>query len=461
MFLSGNWAQKTESQTGINIEQLLLQADPVSIERLLNEAVEASNAEEQAVVSVKQSNSVEISNKRPRLFRPKNLRSKEQESLRKTLRTLRKRPKIAISSTLAPEPLTATRATEKPSRSSLFSSPRRRFRPRSRTQINSKSEETVTSTQAPSEGNSPRRFPGFIRRPRPRVNIPSRSTTLTTTTTTTTTTTVPTTTTTTNPPVTENELLEFDISNEEPSFEGFFPTLRTLLPTTTSTTPQPIFLQTFGPALPPQPQRSKSSFRSQNRNQNRIRARPNKNRGRSRQQVVELIPVEKQPIQVVEKPRSLPVQRLRPAASQRQRQQPALVRPPPPPPTERPINVPIRQFPQFQFPLSSNPTSSFFEDIPFENAATPTLITDPEVEEEEIIVPVVTPAPTRRIVDLPRKFSAAPVSNQNRLENPDRIKTLDRYSHKNEDGSFTWGYQSSDGSFKEETIGVDCVTKGR
>merc|ERR1719245_1787326 len=41
------------------------------------------------------------------------------------------------------------------------------------------------------------------------------------------------------------------------------------------------------------------------------------------------------------------------------------------------------------------------------------------------------------------------------------IATLERYSHKNEDGSFTFGYVGEDGSFREETRGVDCITRGK
>ena len=122
LFFSGCLAQRRGRESQIDIEQLLLQADPDSITRLLNEAVESSDADEQAVVSVQQSNSVEVStsngrrgNPRPRLFRPNALRSR-----------LRQRPSIQIN-TLAPEALVATTTTERPSRSSLFSSPRRRL----------------------------------------------------------------------------------------------------------------------------------------------------------------------------------------------------------------------------------------------------------------------------------------------------------------------------------------------
>jgi len=41
------------------------------------------------------------------------------------------------------------------------------------------------------------------------------------------------------------------------------------------------------------------------------------------------------------------------------------------------------------------------------------------------------------------------------------IATLERYSHKNDDGSFTFGYVGADGSFREETRGADCITRGK
>ena len=43
----------------------------------------------------------------------------------------------------------------------------------------------------------------------------------------------------------------------------------------------------------------------------------------------------------------------------------------------------------------------------------------------------------------------------------DPVATLERYSHKNEDGSFTFGYVGADGSFREETRGADCITRGK
>lgn len=38
---------------------------------------------------------------------------------------------------------------------------------------------------------------------------------------------------------------------------------------------------------------------------------------------------------------------------------------------------------------------------------------------------------------------------------------LRKYREENEDGTITWGFENDDGSFKEEIIGNDCVTRGR
>lgn len=41
------------------------------------------------------------------------------------------------------------------------------------------------------------------------------------------------------------------------------------------------------------------------------------------------------------------------------------------------------------------------------------------------------------------------------------VQTVRKYHDENEDGSITWGYENDDGTFKEETIGIDCVTRGK
>lgn len=39
------------------------------------------------------------------------------------------------------------------------------------------------------------------------------------------------------------------------------------------------------------------------------------------------------------------------------------------------------------------------------------------------------------------------------------VQTIRNYSKVNDDGSFTFGYEAADGSFKEETRGTDCVVR--
>lgn len=36
---------------------------------------------------------------------------------------------------------------------------------------------------------------------------------------------------------------------------------------------------------------------------------------------------------------------------------------------------------------------------------------------------------------------------------------LRKYREENEDGTITWGFENDDGSYKEEIIGIDCVTR--
>lgn len=41
------------------------------------------------------------------------------------------------------------------------------------------------------------------------------------------------------------------------------------------------------------------------------------------------------------------------------------------------------------------------------------------------------------------------------------MQTIRNYNKVNDDGSFTFGYEAADGSFKEETRGTDCVVRGK
>ena len=137
--------------------------------------------------------------------------------------------------------------------------------------------------------------------------------------------------------------------------------------------------------------------------------------------------------------------------------------------TPRTINEPVRGFgsrrirPTGQRARGQRPIQ-LVEQIPVEKTTEPTVF---RLEPSE---PVFEPTTTRAPVvltpqKLPRKFAAVKTQKQSTSNNNNRKKQrvgiVDRYSVQNEDGSFTWGYQSADGSFKEETIGIDCVTRGR
>ena len=73
----------------------------------------------------------------------------------------------------------------------------------------------------------------------------------------------------------------------------------------------------------------------------------------------------------------------------------------------------------------------------------------------------------------PVRASAPPRKNQKitddteediRRHNKNRktpVEIIRKYRTDNEDGSITWGFENEDGTFKEENIGVDCITRGK
>ena len=99
----------------------------------------------------------------------------------------------------------------------------------------------------------------------------------------------------------------------------------------------------------------------------------------------------------------------------------------------------------------------------------------PEYEDIEELIPVRqqpqerprAPAPrTRTRIGIPRRQSRPRDNDKKGQRVPERaqaqnVNTVERYSHTNEDGSFTFGYIGEDGSFREETRGVDCITRGK
>lgn len=72
-----------------------------------------------------------------------------------------------------------------------------------------------------------------------------------------------------------------------------------------------------------------------------------------------------------------------------------------------------------------------------------------------------TAAPRSR--DTYSRPAAKTTSNQARTKEPSKetVQTIRNYSKVNDDGSFTFGYEAADGSFKEENRGTDCVVRGK
>lgn len=50
-------------------------------------------------------------------------------------------------------------------------------------------------------------------------------------------------------------------------------------------------------------------------------------------------------------------------------------------------------------------------------------------------------------------------NNHNDRERKPVAQILRKYREEHEDGTITWGFENDDGSYKEETIGIDCVTR--
>uniref|UniRef100_A0A182NFN0 Uncharacterized protein n=1 Tax=Anopheles dirus TaxID=7168 RepID=A0A182NFN0_9DIPT len=63
----------------------------------------------------------------------------------------------------------------------------------------------------------------------------------------------------------------------------------------------------------------------------------------------------------------------------------------------------------------------------------------------------------------PAPQQARPHSQQEQQDRKRKpvAQILRKWREEHEDGSITWGFENDDGSFKEETIGIDCVTRGR
>lgn len=149
-------------------------------------------------------------------------------------------------------------------------------------------------------------------------------------------------------------------------------------------------------------------------------------------------------------------------ASPFQQTTPSILKPEPIKPTQyRPLIAPqfapIRNEPKPQpvrlQPLSSRPQRPVFRPEP-----------KPFLEEEDAPI-----QPVRQYSRPQEPIHRAPVKtapqqkytpSHNRERKP-VAQIIRKYREENEDGSITWGFENDDGSFKEEIIGVDCITRGK
>ncbi|XP_041979817.1 vegetative cell wall protein gp1 [Aricia agestis] len=102
-------------------------------------------------------------------------------------------------------------------------------------------------------------------------------------------------------------------------------------------------------------------------------------------------------------------------------------------------------------PLSSRPQRPSFRPEP-----------KPFVDDEEDY-------PAQPVRQRPQEPARAPAKNtapqryvpsHNREKKP-VAQIIRKYREENEDGTIVWGFENDDGSFKEETIGVDCTVRGK
>ncbi|XP_066145476.1 uncharacterized protein [Euwallacea fornicatus] len=76
------------------------------------------------------------------------------------------------------------------------------------------------------------------------------------------------------------------------------------------------------------------------------------------------------------------------------------------------------------------------------------------------------PAPVQTFRAAPTKIPPRQQTYEDEEDERDRRRKpvsqiLRKYRTDNEDGSITWGFENDDGTFKEETLGADCIIRGK
>ncbi|XP_035738276.1 LOW QUALITY PROTEIN: uncharacterized protein LOC118448741 [Vespa mandarinia] len=74
--------------------------------------------------------------------------------------------------------------------------------------------------------------------------------------------------------------------------------------------------------------------------------------------------------------------------------------------------------------------------------------------------PIVEESPFKDQIRRPPKPSKPTQIYDSRGKKP-VAQIIRRYRNDNADGSITWGFENDDGSYKEEIIGTDCITRGK
>ncbi|XP_050303489.1 uncharacterized protein LOC126741181 [Anthonomus grandis grandis] len=82
--------------------------------------------------------------------------------------------------------------------------------------------------------------------------------------------------------------------------------------------------------------------------------------------------------------------------------------------------------------------------------------------------PVTRQVPVRQAQERPRPAAKIPPRQQYDDEEDLRdrrrrpvVQILRKYRTDNDDGSITWGFENDDGTWKEETLGTDCIIRGK
>ncbi|XP_045603579.1 uncharacterized protein [Procambarus clarkii] len=142
---------------------------------------------------------------------------------------------------------------------------------------------------------------------------------------------------------------------------------------------------------------------------------------------------------------------------------------PPPPPTTAPPEpefdyVYVDDSPQ-DLRLAPSPVPSHFPTnapSPQSFRPQPAPAPRPPVAQQEEPRRPSNPSPRRTTVplaSLDRDFSLHDDQAIRGRKEPE-VKILRSWSHQNADGTFSWGYINDDGSYKNETRGLDCVVRG-